>query len=202
MAPMRLVACVLVLVLGSGCVRRVASLPPEFASQPLPPEGSVDLVVLPDEPQPSWRVTGRTEQCAAPCAIRVGASDRLVLTASNDDVIELEGLPANVVSARRAVLVPEPENDGLLINGIVFTTLGAMVSVVAITLTAVGCSDVMRRAGLCTAGLVTGAVGVPLTGAAILMIVGSAADAHLLPVPGSSSGPAVALTPTGLVGRF
>ncbi|MDX2011526.1 MAG: hypothetical protein SFW67_15105 [Myxococcaceae bacterium] len=199
---MRIIAIGLVIALGSGCVRRVASLPPEFASQPAPPEGSVDLVVLPDEPRPSWRVTGRTEQCLAPCAMRVGVSDRLVLTASNNDVIELEGLPADVVSARRAVLVPEPRSRALQVNGIVFTSLGAMVTVVAITLTAVGCSDLMRRSGVCTAGLVTGAVGVPLMGASILMLVGSAPDAHLVPVAGGGSGPAVALGPTGLWGRF
>jgi hypothetical protein len=198
---MRLVVCGLVLALGSGCVRRVASLPPELASQALPPEGSVDLVVLPDEPL-AWRVTGRTEQCVAPCAMRVGATDRLVLTASNNDVIEVEGLPTEVVAARRAVLVPEPRSRALQLNGIVFTALGSMVTVVAITFTAIGCSDLMRRGGLCTAGLVTGAVGIPLTGASILMLVGSAPDAQFLPVTGDPTGVRVALGPTGLVGRF
>jgi hypothetical protein len=200
MTSMR-VLCLVVFIGWTGCVRRVASLPPEFESQAAPPEGSVDLVVLPDE-GPSWRVTGRTEQCVAPCAIRVGAGDRLVLTASNRDVIEVEGLPAAVVAARRAVLVPEPRSRALQVNGIVFTTLGAMATVVAITFTAVGCSDLMRRGGLCTGGLVTGAVGVPLMGASILMLVGSAPDAHFLPVAGTPQGPRLALGPTGLVGQF
>lgn len=193
----------MVLMLTGGCVRRVASLPREVGSQPLPPEGSVDLIVQPDEPWPSWKLTGRTEQCQAPCAMRVGEGDRLVLSASNGDVLELGGLPPEVVQARRAVLVPEPRSRGLQVNGIVFTALGGMTTIIAITLTAVGCSDPTRREGLCTAGLVTGAVGVPLTGASILMLVGSAPEAHLVPVAASESkGVSVALTPVGLVGRF
>jgi hypothetical protein len=193
----------LVLMLLGGCVRRVASLPAEVSSQPLPPEGAVDLIVQPDEPWPSWKLTGRTEQCQAPCAMRVAEGDRLVLSASNGDVLELGGLPPDVVRARRAVVVPEPRNRGLQVNGIVFTALGGMTTIIAITLTAVGCSDPTRREGLCTAGLVTGALGVPLTGASILMLVGSAPEVHVVPVEASpAAGVSVALTPVGLIGRF
>ncbi|MCA2978559.1 MAG: hypothetical protein INH41_11860 [Myxococcaceae bacterium] len=187
----------------SGCVRRVASLPPDAASLPPPPEGTVDVLVLPDEAAPEWVASTGAAQCRAPCTLRLEPGAPLRASSSSGDEAELGALPADVVLARRAVLVPQPASAGLLVNGLVFTSLGGAACIVAITLIGAGCGNPMQPSGLCTAGLVTAAAGVPVTGAAILMLVGSAPQLQLLPVTGTGrGGVSVAVTPVGLVGRF
>src|SRR5919197_164713 len=82
-----------------------------------------------------------------------------LLIASNDgDELYVHSLGLEAIQARRAMLVAEGGCYDKRVNGIVFTSFGGMGMVTAITLAAVGCSDLQRRAGVCTAGLITGAV--------------------------------------------
>lgn len=188
---------------GSGCVRRPSSLPQSFASRPLPPEGVVDLVVLPDAALPSWTVKGRTSTCEAPCAIRVEEGERPVVTASTGEVLELGAMPDDVARARRAVLVPEPDRPALRNAAAVFAALGGIGSLVALLASIGGCALAQQR-DPCRGGLLAAAVSVPVMGASVLVMVSSVAGAQLVPVPSSSpvSAVSVEVSPLGLVGRF
>ncbi|HYV45060.1 MAG TPA: hypothetical protein VFA20_09375, partial [Myxococcaceae bacterium] len=72
---------------------------------------------------------------------------------------------------------------------------------------AVGCSDLQERAGMCNAGLITGAASLPLTAFGIWLLLDSNPKADVFPVlrtrPGRAQIPVtVGLTPTGIAGTF
>lgn len=196
----------LVLVVFTGCVHRsVRSDASAFVEEP--PEGKVGVTAMGDDDGRSWELRDREGACPLPCARMVDEDENLSFASNAGEVVYLNPLSVELPRHRRAMLIAEGPNAGERVNGIVFTTLGSMGAVVAITLTAVGCSDTSKRAGLCTAGLITGAVTVPLTIVSIWMIVDSAAKVHVLPVidvPVKKGDTPVSLliTPAGVAGRF
>lgn len=189
----------------SGCVRRVVLMPPakDLAD---PPPGMVDVNVVSDDGRP-WRVRAGAEQCVTPCSARVSDAAELQLTSKRGDVVLVPALAVEAPNAQHAMVVAEGVHRGKNVNGIVFTTLGGMALVTAITLTAVGCSNMEERSGLCTAGLVVGGIALPLTALAIWLIVDAQPKAHVIPIFKTEPKPGqtpvtVTLTPAGLAGTF
>jgi hypothetical protein len=115
-------------------------------------------------------------------------------------------LGLEALQTRHALVSAEGTCDGKYVTGLVFTTFGGMAAVVAITLTAVGCSDIQERGGMCTAGLITG-VSLPITAGAIWMMIDGLPKAHVLPVYQSQAANGqtpvrVAILPNGIYGTF
>ena len=203
---MRLLAPLFVACFLTGCFRyalRPHDLPPGRE----PPAGMVEVNVASLDERYVWDVyTGDTKLCSAPCAPVVKAQTDLLLESRYGELY-LPELGDEVVDARHALLVIEGPSRAKKVNGIVFTTLGGMGLVTAIALSAVGCSDIDRRGGLCTGGLITGAASLPLTAFALWMLIDSGPHAHLVPVFKSSAAngqPAVTVVPTpgGIAGTF
>lgn len=193
----------------SGCVRHVATLPRggDEARQE-PPPGVVEVNVVAGDAGQVWQVSadGRAV-CTTPCVQWFSEGAELSLQSSDGDALYLPNLGAANSGARRLLLVAEGTSEGKRVNGIVFTTFGGMGVVTAITLSAVGCSNLEKRGGVCTAGLITGAVSLPLSAFAIWILVDSHPKTHLLPVSGTQGAmgqPPVrlAVTPSGVVGTF
>jgi hypothetical protein len=195
----------LLLTLG-GCVHHVAA-PREDAFEP-PPKGQVEVDILSDDDGQSWQVmAGREVLCTTPCTQRLDAHQSLHLESEGGDLLWVRGFGAEARRTQRAVLVAEGTHEGKQVNGIVFTTFGGMGVVVGTTFTAVGCSDLPDRAGLCRAGLITGGVSLAVTAGALWLLLDSLPKAHVLPVTTLRSGRGtppvrVALVPTGVVGTF
>lgn len=193
----------------TGCVRRVVSVPADDTDAlGDPPPGQVRLNLESDNPNRTWNVLSQTDGvlCQTPCTQTVSVNEPLLLE-SNVGAAEMQPLAFEAPGAQRALVVAVDPNRALKVNGIVWTTLGGMGMVVAITLTAVGCSNLERRGGTCTAGLITGGVTAPLTTAGILMLVNSGPSVQVLPVLKTRPAPgqtpvSVAFTPTGVVGTF
>jgi hypothetical protein len=194
----------------AGCVRRIV-MPPlteEEKRAELPPAGMVEVNVVSEYEDQVWDVyAGGQIVCTTPCTQWLKAHQHVALKAHDGDRIDVPGLGLEALEARRAVLVAEGTCEGKQINGIVFTSLGSMGLITAITLTAVGCSDVLERRGMCNAGLITGAITLPLTAAAIWMIVDSMPRAHILPVFRTTAAAGqppvtIAVGPTGIFGTF
>lgn len=187
-------------VVFSGCVRRVAAFEGDEKVQD-PPPGMVGLSVYADPEDGPWTVelsNGRT--CTTPCGEFVTPREHVSLTRYGER-LDLFGVDGALPGARDVVLVAEGVSDGLRVNGIVFTTLGGMGTVVGIVLTAAGCSG--DRQGMCTAGLITGGSSVALLGSALFMLALSAPVLHVLEVPSPAPGKvSLSVTPTGVAGTF
>lgn len=198
----------LVLVALSGCVQRVVR--PPAALEPPPPGTPANAVGISFEGDRadgrSWDVlAGQQPACPLPCSLWLDPAESVQLRSSRGEGLFLDSLRDDLQGATRGVVVAEGVSAGKRVNGIVFTTLGAMGSVVAITLTAVGCSDVSRRGGLCTAGLITGLVNLPLMAVSIWMVADSGPKAHVFPVFDAApkqEGVSLLVTPAGVAGRF
>lgn len=196
----------------SGCIQR-AVIPdsPPGAQQQLreePPPGMVEVNVVSEYDDQVWDViAGGNVVCTTPCTQWVGAGQRLRLNANDGDRLFVPGLGVEAMETRHALLVAEGTCHGKQVNGIVFTTLGGMGVVTSIPFIAVGCSDVEKRGGMCTAGLITAGVSLPLTAVAIWMIVDALPKAHVIPLfhaQASNGQPPVTftLTPNGVAGTF
>jgi hypothetical protein len=192
-----------------GCIRRVA-VPPSAEEGPVeePPPGMVAVSIVSEYEEQAWDVyAGRDLVCTTPCTQWFSPRQQLVLKSRNGDRLFIPGVGREALKARHAILVAEGTSYAKQVNGIVFTTLGGMGVVTAITLTAVGCSQVQERGGMCTAGLITGGASVPVTAFALWMLLDSSPKAHVLPVFQSRAQhgqPPVtfSLAPNGIVGTF
>jgi hypothetical protein len=198
---MRLPLLVMLLALVPACARRVP-LPPRDTSQPQGerPPGQVELNFISEDERSPWELYVRDQlECSSPCTRWVNEWDGITLRSrSGRHELYIPGLAAEGPPSRRVLVVAENPSRAKQVNGIVFTTLGGMAVVTGITFAAVGCSNPERRGGLCTAGLITGGVGLPMTAGAILMLIDSMAQAEVIPLEGVS----LRLTPTGLAGKF
>jgi hypothetical protein len=209
---MRALALFVPLFLGSvmpGCIRRVA-VPPSAEDGPVadPPPGMVAVSVVSEYEEQVWDVyAGRDLVCTTPCTQLFSPRQQLVLKSRNGDKLFIPGVGQEALRARHAILVAEGTSYAKHVNGIVFTTLGGMGLATGITFTAVGCSQVRERAGMCTAGLITGGVSVPLTAFALWMLLDSSPKAHVLPAfqtRAQHGQPPVTLSlaPNGIAGTF
>ena len=209
---MRALTLSVALFLGSvlpGCIRRVA-VPPSAEDGPVeePPPGMVAVSVVSEYEEQVWDVyAGRDMVCTTPCTQLFSPRQHLFLKSRNGDRLFIPGVGREALRARRAIVVAEGTSYAKQVNGIVFTTFGGMGVVTAITLTAVGCSEVQKRGGMCTAGLITGGVSLPVTAFALWMLLDSFPKAHVLPVfqtKAQHGQPPVTLTlaPNGIVGTF
>jgi hypothetical protein len=193
----------------SGCVRR-AVLPPVGAPQQLeaPPPGMTEVNVISDDEDQVWDVyAGDQLVCTTPCTQWFRERQNLFLKSRDGDRLFVQKVGVQARDARRALLVAEGSCDGEQVTGIALTAFGGMGVIAAISLTAIGCSDLPDRRGMCRAGLITGGVTVPLTAAAIWMIIDGAPKAHVIPIyagHASKGQPLVkfAVGPTGIVGTF
>jgi hypothetical protein len=167
----------------------------------------VEVNVVSDDDR-TWDVyAGGNAICTTPCTQWFRARDGMLLQSNDGDRLYVRSLGVKAIQARRAMLVAEGACYGKRVNGIVFTTFGGMGIVTGIALTAVGCSDLQRRGGACTAGLITGAVAVPVTAFALWMLLDAHPRAHILPVlktHAAKGQPAatIAIAPNGVVGTF
>jgi len=166
-----------------GCIRRVAVAPSaEDGPVAEPPPGMVAVSVVSEYEDQVWDVyAGKDLVCTTPCTQLFSPRQHLFLKSRNGDRLFIPGVGREALRARHAILVAEGTSYAKYVNGIVFTTLGGMGLVTATTLTAVGCSEVQKRGGMCTAGLITGGVSVPLTAFALWMLLDSSPKAHVLP---------------------
>lgn len=191
----------------TGCVRRVV-LPPSEPMGEDPPPGMIDVNVVSEYPGQRWDVhTGGERVCTSPCTHRLRQGDDVVLIADNGDELFVPAIGYETPDAKRGLLVAEGSHRGKRVNGIVFTTLGGMALVTGITFTAVGCSDLQERAGMCTAGLITGGVALPLTAFSIWLMIDALPKSHFVPVYTQKTAdghPPVSLyvTPNGVAGTF
>jgi hypothetical protein len=203
------VTLVLVLLSLSGCVRRVVTMAADEAGHTAldAPPGEVDMHFVSDDPGLTWTVSADGDElCSTPCTRRLKTSESILMRTRSEGVY-----PPRIIDvapqAKRAVLVAEASSNALFVNGVTFTSLGGMGIIIGITLSAVGCTDLQKHAGMCTAGLITGGVSAPLTAVAILMLVNSLPTVHVLPVLQADLGrgqPPLALTvtPAGIAGTF
>jgi len=209
---MRALLLFVALFLGSvlpGCVRRVAVPPsPEDGPVQEPPPGMVTVSVVSEYEEQVWDVyAGGNLVCTTPCTKWFSPRQHLVFKARNGDRLFVPGVGREALQARYAIVVAEGTSYAKQVNGIVFTTFGGMGLVTAITLTAVGCSQVQERAGMCSAGLITGGVSVPVTAFALWMLLDSGPKAHVLPAfqtraQHGQPPVTISLAPNGLVGTF
>ena len=209
---MRALTLVVALLLSSvlpGCIRRVA-VSPSAEDGPVeePPPGMVAVSIVSEYEEQVWDVyAGRDRVCTTPCRQSFSPRQHLVLKSREGDKLFVPGVGREAQQARHAIVVAEGTSYAKYVNGIVFTTLGGMGVVTAITLTAVGCSEARERAGMCTAGLITGGASVPLTAFALWMLLDSGPKVHVLPAfkaQAQHGQPPVTLSlaPNGVVGTF
>lgn len=192
-----------------GCIRRVA-VPPSAEDGPVeePPPGMVSVSVVSEYPRQVWDVyAGGDRVCTTPCTQWFSPRQYLVLKSREGDELFIPGVGREALKARHAIVVAEGTSYAKYVNGIVFTTLGGMGVVTGITFTAVGCSQVQERAGMCTAGLITGGVSLPVTAFALWMLLDSSPKAHVLPAFQTQAHHGqppvtVSLAPNGIVGTF
>ncbi|WP_309890415.1 hypothetical protein [Archangium sp.] len=206
---MRALLLFVALFLSAGCVRRVAVPPsPEDGPVQETPPGMVTVSVVSEYEEQVWDVyAGGNLVCTTPCTKWFSPRQHLVLKARNGDRLFVPGVGREALQARYAIVVAEGTSYAKHVNGIVFTTFGGMGLVTAITLTAVGCSQVQERAGMCSAGLITGGVSVPVTAFALWMLLDSGPKVHVLPAFQTRAHHGqppvtVALAPNGIVGTF
>jgi len=174
-----------------------------------PPPGMAQVDVVSAFEGQTWDVyAGDTHVCTTPCTTWVDPMRPLSLESqgARQDHLFVPTL-GEALETRSAMLVATGHNRAKYVNGIVFTTLGGMGTVVGITFTAIGCSDQQRRGGLCTAGLITGAASLPIVAIFTWMIVDSMPHADVLPVlraqPGGGQPPVtVRMGPGGISGTF
>ncbi len=209
MRALALIAPLLLLTTLSGCVRRVVTVAADEAGQPREeaPPGMVDVHFVSDDEGLNWNVAADGEfLCTTPCTKRIRTGSTVFFRGQHEGVFAPRLIDV-APGASRAVMAAAGSHHGLFVNGVTWTSLGGMGAIVAITLTAIGCSDLEKHGGMCTAGLITGGVSVPLTAAGILMLVGSFPEVHVLPVMRAEVAKgqppvALAVTPVGLVGTF
>lgn len=203
---MRLMVSLFIACFLTGCFR-YALRPHDLPAGSEPPEGMVQVNVVALDERYVWDVyTGDTKVCSTPCAPVVKGQTDLLLESRYGELY-LPELGDEIIDARHALLVIEGPSRAKKVNGIVFTTLGGMGVVTSIALTAVGCSNLERRGGLCTGGLITGAASLPLTALALWMLIDSGPHAHLAPVfkaRAVNGRPTVTVVPTpgGIAGTF
>lgn len=203
-----LVALSIVLAL-TGCVRRaIIPTPPQEQPREEPPEGMVEVNVVSEYDDQVWDMhAGGNVVCTTPCTQWLGAGQGLMLKSRDGDRLYLPDLGVEALESRHAFLIAEGTCHGKQVNGITFTTLGGMGIVTGIALTAAGCSDIERHAGMCSAGLITGGISLPLTAVAILMLIDSLPKAHVIPVlkaqaAAGQSPVTVSVAPNGVAGTF
>ncbi len=209
---MRVLTLFTVLLISSvlpGCLRRVA-VPPSAEDGPVeePPPGMVSVNIVSEYRGQVWDVyAGGQRVCTTPCTKWFSPRQHLVLQSGNGDELFVPGVGREALQARYAIVVAEGTSYAKHVNGIVFTTFGGMGLVTAITLTAVGCSQVEERAGMCSAGLITGGVSLPVTAFALWMLLDSGPKAHVLPAFQTRAHHGqppvtISLAPNGIVGTF
>lgn len=170
------------LILGlAGCAHYAIEVDPAVGQVEVP-AGKVDVNVVADD-DVTWSVYGTGQApCLTPCPLRLEATRGLTLESPRGYTVSLGTLGEAAIRARRALVVAQPPSEAKRVNGIVFTSLGGMGLVTGIALSAVGCSNVQARGGLCTAGLITGGVTGLLTAAAIFLILDSVPQADVVPL--------------------
>lgn len=195
----------------SGCMHGRA-LPPSSEAPPrareTPPPGMVEVDMLSEYDDQVWDVySGDALVCTTPCTQWVNARQSLVMVSRDGDRLYVPWLGTEALQSRRATLLARGSCDGKNVTGIIFTTFGGMGAVVGTTLTAVGCSDLDRRGGTCTAGLITLGVSLPLTAISIWMIVDGLPSASVIPVYRTQVAKGqppmtIAFGPNAIVGTF
>jgi hypothetical protein len=88
----------------------------------------------------------------------------------------------------------------MLVTGMTITALGGMSALAGIVFTSIGCSQ-DDLDGMCTAGIVSGAVGLAVVATGIWLMVAAQERAFVRPLFGGEE-TEISLTPTGIYGRF
>lgn len=158
--------------------------------RPLPsadrgPAGTMKVRFLPVHPDEPWEVmVGDRKVCTTPCERWVDPSIPYTLKYDpgflyRNQYWELPDL-RQYASYERAQIRVEPRATGEFVGGLLITTFAGTTTLVGTTLTAVGCG---RSAGMCTAGLITLPIGLLGLVPGIWMIVDSAGEVHVEPLP-------------------
>jgi len=134
-------------------------------AEPEGPPGTIRVDFVSASASTRWDVyLDDQATCTTPCARWVDPS-RGVAMRSRDasDRVRLSSLDSNSGPLQ---VVAQPTQRGRLATGITFTALGGLAVVTGIVLTSVGCSD-EDQDKMCTAGVITGLAGIPVTLASI-----------------------------------
>ncbi len=169
---------------------------PMATSEQQGPPGTVRLDIISTDVRVKWDVIFDVGPvCSTPCTRWVDPT-RSILLASRDDRDEIVVPDLGPYAKGGPMqLRASPTSEGMYATGVTFTALGGMAAATGIALTAVGCSDIQTRGGLCTAGLITLGSGALVTPAAIWMTVAGLPHAEIL-------GGTVAVVPGGVRGTF
>ncbi|MFZ5895875.1 MAG: hypothetical protein ACOY0T_32770 [Myxococcota bacterium] len=176
-------------------------------TEPPGPPGSVKVGFMSGSHDARFDVYVDDEaSCTTPCDRWVDPARPVVMRSRQDEKLRVPALAADKGPLQVTAF---PTSRGQLATGITFTSLGGIAVATGIALTAIGC-PVEGRGGMCAAGLITGGVGLPVTGGSILLILGALPRAHVQPIfdssersvamdPGQRS---LALGPVGVSGKF
>lgn len=171
----------------TGCLHAPSGAMPGQVRQE-PPPGMVEVEVVSTDGRvwdvflgDTWEAT---PACSTPCVQWVDPRRPLYLYTRGavQDRVAIPFLSREIAETRSGLLVATGSQHGKNVLGIVFTTLGGMGTVIGTTFTAIGCSDVERRGGICNGGLITLGVSLPVTAVSIWMMVDALPHVDLVPV--------------------
>jgi hypothetical protein len=186
--------------------------------QPIPgrgadagPPGTVKVDLVSADASRRWDVYYDDEViCSTPCT-RFLDPGRPLLLRSRDlgpmrgDRVQLRDLVDHAPGGAVQVQA-HPTSYGKLATGITFTTFGGMAVVTGVALSAIGCSDLDARGGMCRGGATTLAAGAFATAGAIWLILDALPKAEVLPggdpSPGGGRRFAMTVGPGFVAGRF
>lgn len=153
------------------------------------PPGTMKVRFLPVHPDEPWEVmVGARKVCTTPCERWVDPSIPYTLKYDpgffyRNEYVDVPDLRP-FASYERAQVRVQPRATGEFVSGLMLTTLGGTAALVGTTLTAVGCS---QGGGMCTAGLITLPIGLLAVAPGVWMIVDSAGEVHVEPMPAGPS---------------
>jgi hypothetical protein len=180
------------------------------------PPGTVKVDFLSANPASRWDVYSDDQVlCTTPCARFVHPAHPVMLRARDDgpfwqrpDKVQVANLLEH--PEPHLQLQAHPTSHGELAGGIVATTFSGMAVMSGAALMGIGCSSSDRH-GMCTAGIITGAIGGVALAGSIWLILDSLPKAEVLPYSEGGTmlaarrahlAPRLHLAPTGVWGTF
>jgi hypothetical protein len=148
-------------------------------AEPQGPPGSVKVSFASSSTDMRFDVFVDDEaSCSTPCDRWVDPARSVTLRSRFNDTLTVPSLPPD---KGPLMVTAHPTSLGKLATGITFTALGGMAAITGIVLAAVGCSS-EDSSGTCTAGLITGGIGLAVTGGSIFLILGAQSRTEVQPI--------------------
>lgn len=169
-------------------------------AEPEGPPGTVRVDFVSASADQRWDVyIDDHAACTTPCSGWVDPSRPVALRTREDRPQKLS-VARLVTGAGPLQVAAQPRKDGQFVTAVTFTSLGGLAAITGITLLGVGCAS-DDRAGMCRAGGITLAAGIPVTLVSIWLLVKSFPSVRVRPLFGND-GPILSVTPLGIAGAF